>query len=237
MRGAAMTKTALKTGVAMACVASLIGCQRAQTGTQARINCPPPVTPVTVPSVVDSAPYPIRVQADCINANTPVPVVHITLWNVEDLHLESSVLLQYPSDQHGNKSQGRTVQPNPTPLPNPTPYPKTSTYVDFDARAYLTGPGKVVLIELELKDPGGYAFKPGKDNAVYTSDAANGQMFCVKAPMVVPPNQKLVSFYARYVPPVGNKSLYGAYHFRLVTPQGTDFTDVKAVDPKVQNNG
>lgn len=232
-----MTKTALKTGVAIVCVASLIGCQRLQTRSEARLYCPPPVAPVTVPSVLESIPYGIRVQTDCVNANTPVPVVHITLWNVGDPHLESSVLLQYPSDLHGNQHQGRTVQPNPAPLPNPTPYPKTSTYVDFDARAYLTAPGKVVLIELELQDPAGYAFKPGKDNAVYTSDAANGQMFCVKAPMFVGRNQKVVRFYARYVPPVGGKSLYGAYHFRLVTPQGADFTDVKAVDPKVRNNG
>ena len=172
-----------------------------------------------------------------MNANVPVPVVHITLWNVQDQHLESSVLLQYPSDSQGNKAQGRTVQPNPLTLPNPTPYPKTSTYVDFNANAYLTGPGKVVLIELELQDPGGYTFQSGTDSAVFTSDLANGRMFCVKAPMVVRRGEKIVRFYARYVPPVGGKPVYGAYHFRLVTPQGDSFTDVKAVDPKIENNG
>ena len=94
-----------------------------------------------------------------------------------------------------------------------------------------------MLIELELQDPAGYAFKPGKDSAIFTSNLANGQMFCVKAPMIVGHNQRLVRFYARYVPPVGGKPLYGAYHFRLVTPDGTDFTDVRAVDPKIENHG
>ena len=50
---------------------------------------------------------------------------------------------------------------------------------------------------------------------MFTSKEANGRMFCVKTPMVVHENQRLVRFYAHYVPPVGNKPVYGAYHFHL----------------------
>ena len=133
-----MTKTALKTGVAMLCIAFVMGCQRAPIR-QARFNCPPQVTPVTV--LMDSNPYPVRVQPDCVNANNPVPVVHITIWNVEDPHLESSVLLQYPSDPQGNQHQRQgPSSPTRALLPNPTPYPKSSTYVDLRRAAISDRP-------------------------------------------------------------------------------------------------
>jgi hypothetical protein len=233
-----MTRTALKTGVALLCIASLMGCKQDQTSIEARINCPPPVTPpapVALPPITDKNEFPIPVQSDCVNVNTQVPVVHITLWNVDDPHLESSVLLQYKSDQFGNLPKGRTVQPNPTLLPYPTPLPAWSTRIDFDARPYLTSPGKVVLIEVDLQDPAGYVFAPGTDTAVFTSKEANGRMFCVKAPMIVHENQRWVRFYAHYVPPVGGKSVYGAYHFHIQTRQGDP--RVLPLDPAVQNNG
>jgi hypothetical protein len=229
MRGTAMTKTALKTGVALLCVASLMGCQRAHTRPDARINCPPPPAAVVLPPITSKNELPVAVQTDCVNANTQVPVVHITLWNVDDPKLESSVLLHYKSDPLGNQHQGRTVQPNPTPLPN------SITHVDFDAGTYLTNPGNVVLIELELQDPDGYVFVPGTDTAVFTSKIANGRMFCVKTPMIIKKNQKLVRFYARYVPPVTGQAVYGAYHFHITTPTGKERN--VAVDPKVRNNG
>ncbi|THD64984.1 hypothetical protein [Phenylobacterium sp.] len=225
---AAMTKMALKVGVALACAASLVGCQRADTV----VKCPPAKAPpkvVALPAITGANDYPVRVQSECTGANKLMDVVHIIVWNVDDPQLESSVLLHYKSDPLGNQHSGRTAQPNPTAVPN------SITRIDFDAGAYLANPGDVVLIELELQDAAGYVFAPGKDTAVFTSDAANGQMFCVKKPMVVGKNANLVRFYARYIAPVNGKPVFGAYNFHIVTPTGKE--RLISVDPEVKNNG
>jgi hypothetical protein len=223
-----MTKMAQKAGVALVCAASLIGCQR----TDSAAKCPPAKTPpkvMALPPITGANAYPVKVQPECTNGNKPMDVVHIIVWNVDDTQLESSVLLHYKSDPLGNQHVGRTVQPVPTEVPN------SVTHIDFDASAYLNQPGDLVLIELELQDAAGYVFTPGKDTAIFTSDQANGQMFCVKKPMVVAKNQNLVRFYARYVAPVNGKPVFGAYNFHIVAPTGKE--RLIAIDPEVKNNG
>jgi hypothetical protein len=175
-------------------------------------------------------PYPIPVRDDCKKSKKQVDVVHIIIYNVDEEKFENSAVVHFKSDLRGLVSQGRALTAKAMLIDG------HRSWADFNAGGYLAAPGDLVLVELELQDATGVTFPEGVDTAVWTSNAANGEMFCVKEPMRVGPNQKVVRFYTRWVEKANGQAKIGAYTFAYTKP-GTGENKYVLVDPDVKNEG
>ena len=217
--------TALRTSVSLMCIAALAGCQPTRVS---RADCPPAApTAKPLPRITTSTEHPIAADPKCGKSKDPIEVVHIIVFNIDDPTLEGSTIQHYKSSKDGESSEGKTIKPK-------TKEDFVVSHVDFDASNYLQTSG-FVLIELELQDPDKSTFEPG-ENAVVTSDAANGAMFCVRRTMNAQQGDKLVRFYVKpLLPPTGQPALRGAYHFHIADKNGVK--RLIAIDPEVRNEG
>lgn len=218
-----MTNTALRTGAALLCFASLTACQRVQ------MFCLLPAQ-ISLPKVAQSNPYPIPVRDDCRHSKKKIDVVHITIFNVDEAKFDNSAVVHFKSDPRGLVSEGRALTAKAMLIDG------HRTWADFNAGGYLAAQGDLVLIELELQDATGVTFPEGTNSAVFTSDATNGDMFCVKEAMHVGPNQKIVRFYTRWVEKANGQPKIGAYTFAYAIP-GTGEKRLVVLDPDVKNEG
>jgi hypothetical protein len=189
-------------------------------------------TATTRPRITDSSAQPIQPHNDCANANRPLDLIRIMLFNVGEQYLDSSYTLHYTSDAGGNY---RVVGSTPVPPP-PIHMMPFHTYVDVDAKQYLTKAHDVVLIEVDIVDQPGVYFATG-NNSVVSDANSRSDTFCVKHPMNTPANSTTIYFYARDVKPqnYGDDPVVGSYTLNFTGADGRLVS--LAVDPSVKNDG
>lgn len=163
---------------------------------------------------------------DCTGADTQIPAVLVKVSSVEQLQA-----IQYAgkTDKDGNIVENGSLK-QITP-----PYPFPNNQLSVDAQPYLKKKGEIMLLELELEQPG-YTFSP--PNTVITEDSApsNGEMFCVKkTPPPIQPKANQAIFYVHYLDGAP-KGVIGHYTFDYLPANGHTAVRVK-VDPDVSNDG